>query len=78
MHTITKAKNHPGTIQLVDGETDEVIEHLNAGELPDEAKWEETDDGWVPIVRVVTSEAGGVRRLRMYGPDGALLRSVTE
>jgi hypothetical protein len=69
---------HPGTIVYVDGNTNTVVRETPASEVPESVRYAETDQGWVPVVRVVATTSGDQRFVREYGPAGELLRSTVQ
>lgn len=74
---MSEPPRHPGTIVYVDGDTGAETEE-DASALPESLRFAETDEGLVPVVRVVARTAGDRRYIREYGPDGELLRSTTQ
>lgn len=74
---MTDPVEHPGTIEFVDGDTNEITEE-DAANVPESLRFAETDEGLVPVVRVVARTAGKQRFIREYGPGGELLRSTVQ
>jgi uncharacterized protein YndB with AHSA1/START domain len=65
---------HPGTVEMVDGETTEVVP---AEQLPESLRWAAGPDGELrPVVRIVITAQGNEREIRQHGPDGELLRTT--
>jgi hypothetical protein len=65
---------HPGTVEMVDGETTEVVP---AEQLPESLRWAAGPDGELrPVVRIVITAHGNEREIRQHGPDGELLRTT--
>ncbi len=69
---------HPGTIVFVDGDTNAVIREVPASAAPDSVRYADTEQGPVPVVRVVATTAGDQRFVREYGPAGELLRTTVQ
>lgn len=69
---------HPGTVEYVDGNTGKVTRTAKVDEVPESLRFAPTDQGPVPVVRVVAHVHGNERTIREYGPDGALLRSTVQ
>jgi hypothetical protein len=74
---VSEQPRHPGTIVYVDGDTGEETTE-DAAAVPESLRFAETEEGLVPVVRVVARTAGDRRYIREYGPDGELLRSTTQ
>lgn len=68
---------HPGTVVFYDADKDEITDEADAATLPDSMKFEETDEGLVPIVRVVLFTREDRQIIASYGPNGELLRTVS-
>jgi hypothetical protein len=69
---------HPGKIEFVDGNKNEVIKVVTAEEVPEQFRFAPTTTGLVPVTRVVATTVGDERTIREYGPDGQLLRSTIQ
>jgi hypothetical protein len=67
---------HPGFITFVDGVTGAVRTTVPVDHVPMQLRFAQTEQGPVPVVRVVASSTGVVRTIREYGPGGELLRST--
>ena len=70
-------QRHPGFIVYVDGNTKEESREPIA-EVPESLRFAETEDGEVPIVKVVSYLEGDRRIIREYGPNDELLRSTVQ
>ncbi len=69
---------HPGSIQYIDGQTQQVTHTANISEVPASLRFAETPQGLVPVVKVVAHQEGDRRIIREYGPDGQFLRSTVQ
>jgi hypothetical protein len=69
---------HPGTIVYVDGNTNAVVREGPAADVPESVRFADTEQGRVPVVRVVATTAGDQRFVREYGPAGELLRTTVQ
>lgn len=70
---------HPGTIQFVDGATQEVTQTVDAKEVPSSIRFAKNEAGeLVPVVKVVAVQEGDRRIIREYGPEGQFLRSTVQ
>jgi hypothetical protein len=78
MQVRVQQPKHPGTVQFVDGETNTVVNEVDAATLPDSIRFEQTRDGYLPVVKVVAFAEGEGRRLLAYGTGGRLLRSIVQ
>lgn len=68
---------HPGFIVYVDGDTkEESREPISA--VPESLRFAETEDGEVPVVKVVSFLEGNRRIIREYGPNDQFLRSTVQ
>lgn len=74
----TKTPPHPGKIVFIDGDTGKVIDQDNASEVPEDVAYAETDDGLVPVVKVVAHTLEDRRTIEEYGPNDELLRSTLQ
>lgn len=65
---------HPGTVEMVDGETTEVVP---ASSCRSRCAGRPGPDGELrPVVRIVITAQGNEREIRQHGPDGELLRTT--
>ncbi|RKH07801.1 hypothetical protein D7V97_20930 [Corallococcus sp. CA053C] len=70
---------HPGTIQFVDGATQQVTKTVDATEVPLSIRFAKNEAGeLVPVVKIVAFQEGDRRTLREYGPEGQFLRSTVQ
>jgi hypothetical protein len=74
----SEAPAHPGMIIIVDGETNEVVDMVRAADLPEGARFQRTEKGLIPIVKLVAKGDCERRMLLAYGPGGELLRSTVD
>jgi hypothetical protein len=69
---------HPGKIEVYDGDTNRLVKTLDASKLPDAVRFAPAEGGkQVPVVRVLTRDAGREVHVKEFGADGSLLRSST-
>lgn len=64
--------SHPGSIAFVDLATGATTLR-SATEVPEAVAWCTTGGERVPVVRVESSDRGGAREIKRFGPDGSLL-----
>jgi hypothetical protein len=77
MMRISKMR-HPGKIEVYEAGTNRLVKTLDASTLPDAVRFAEVKGGGlVPVVRVLTQDAGREVHVREFGADGSLLRSST-
>ncbi len=70
---------HPGTIQFIDGVTQEVTKTVDAQEVPSSIRFAKDEAGvLVPVVKVVAIQEGDRRIIREYGPEGQFLRPTVQ
>jgi hypothetical protein len=69
---------HPGFIRYIDGQTQQEVRRMDISQVPEALQYAQTPGGWVPVVKVVSTEAGNQRTLREYGPSDELLRSTVQ
>ncbi|QRN97492.1 hypothetical protein JRI60_52685 [Archangium violaceum] len=69
---------HPGSIQYIDGKTQQVTQTVDIAEVPANLRFAETPEGLVPVVKVVALQEGNQRIIREYGPEGQFLRSTVQ
>jgi hypothetical protein len=68
---------HPGTITYL--EEDRVVSVQPIEEVPEGARYAETSDGLVPVVKVVAAPMGpDAREIVELGPSGQRLRSTVQ
>lgn len=67
---------HPGNIIFVNGMTGETTKTVPAAEVPENIRYVETDEGFVPVVRIEDYAFENQLTIRQYGPDGELLQST--
>ncbi len=68
---------HPGTITYL--EDDKIVSVRKVDEVPERARFAETANGLVPIVRVVRRMMGdSMAEIVEYGPNGERLRSTVQ
>ncbi len=72
------APQHPGKIVFVDGITQQVVKERSAAEVPFNVRFIETEDGLVPVVKIVNFTTAEQQIIRQYGPDDQLLRSTVQ
>lgn len=68
---------HPGRIEVVDGDTNQVIREMDASTLPDGFRYAKTDDGWEAVTRIVETVRGAHLVWRAFADDGRVLRTGT-
>jgi hypothetical protein len=72
----TRQIEHPGIIQCIDGATQEVVDTIDAKEVPSSHRFVKNQAGErVPVVKMVASVEREQFIVRNYGPDGELLRT---
>ena len=69
---------HPGKIIFVDGLTQEVTKEVLASEVPFNIRFIETEDGFVPVVKIVNFATEDRNIIRQYGPNNELLQSTVQ
>ena len=69
---------HPGTILFVDADGERPDEEVDIAKIPEEFQFAETKNGLEPIVKVVKTTTGDVRRISEYGADGQVLRTTVQ
>jgi hypothetical protein len=69
---------HPGKVLYVDGNSGQVLETIDAAEMPDSIRFADTERGRVPVVKVIATIVGDKRYVREYGPNDELLRSTVQ
>jgi hypothetical protein len=68
---------HPGTIEIVDAATGEVIHRVPAAEEPEGIAYAPGPDGSLqPVTRISVLQVGDRREIRQFAADGTLLRST--
>jgi hypothetical protein len=72
------APKHPGKIVFVDGITQQVVKERSASEVPFNVRFIETEDGLVPVVKIVNFTTLEQQIIRQYGPDDQLLSSTVQ
>ncbi len=73
-----KKPKHPGTIEFVNGVTNEVTHRRPISEVPESLRFSNTDQGMVPVVKIVEITSDNQREIHLYGPDDQLLRTTLQ
>lgn len=69
---------HPGFIVYLEAPSMREVRRLPVTQVPDELRFAQTPEGWVPVVKVVAQTDGDRRTLSEFGPDDQLLRTTTQ
>lgn len=69
---------HPGKIIYLNGNTDEVIREMPIEDVPSNMRYVETDDGFVPVVKVIATTVDNQRFIRQYGPNDEFLSETIQ
>ncbi len=70
--------HHPGIITFIDGDTNQITDEMNASEVPDSIKFVKTENGLIPVIKIISTVAGKQRIIRQYGPEGQFLKSTVQ
>jgi hypothetical protein len=69
---------HPGTITYIDNSNPSEAKTVKVEEVPESLRFAPTENGLVPVVKVVAYTEGNQRIIREHGPDGAVVRSTVQ
>jgi oxalate decarboxylase/phosphoglucose isomerase-like protein (cupin superfamily) len=69
---------HPGTIEFVNGITNEVTHRRPISEVPESLRFANTEQGLVPVVKIVELTSGDQREIHLYGPNEQWLRTTLQ
>jgi hypothetical protein len=67
---------HPGKVVFYDADNDRITDEADAESLPFAMKFVETDEGFLPVVRVVMFSRGDQKVIASYGVNGELLHTL--
>ena len=74
----TMSAVHPGEIIFVDGPSGRILDRKKASELPEAVLFVDTDEGPVPVVKIVMFTVEDRREVHEYGPNDVLLQRSTQ